>query len=269
MSTALFEIATSIPQRIKELNILTTHAEFCQVDNEELYNSLCRASSVLIASHLEGFLKELTNGLIQDLNFNLGSFSKMPTAIQRTFCKKIAFYEGIPDKEIEGRVSQLLDFFSRNSVPIDLKAFNYKQNQNKNPSASFIDGLFSPMGINSIIDSIEGSTFEQVFENNTRINFMLSRDMSRYRSKLYHYPYASLPSKYGFNFKNERKVKKDNSSKSLWHTFIEEILTTRHSIAHGDTIKNDTTAESLKFEIVKLEIFMHSMMYATAAYFSK
>lgn len=106
-----FEIATSIPQRIKELNILTTHAEFCQVDNEELYNSLCRASSVLIASHLEGFLKELTNGLIQDLNFNLGSFSKMPTAIQRTFCKKIAFYEGIPDKEIEGRVSQLLDFF--------------------------------------------------------------------------------------------------------------------------------------------------------------
>lgn len=109
-----------------ELDLLIATAKNCAERDEQLYNTLCRACCVLIASHLEGFLKDLTKGLLSDLNYNREGFRNMPAPMKRAFCKKIAFYEGVEEKEINKRINQLVAFFDNNSVNIDMDAITYK-----------------------------------------------------------------------------------------------------------------------------------------------
>lgn len=185
MRTALFELAISIPSRVQELHALVDQAQTSEQTNELLYNALCRATSVLLASHLEGFIKELTEALMADLNDNLASFSDMPAAIQFTFCEKIAFFEGAKREEIDERIKQLKTFFGQNTVPVDLKAFTYKESPNRNPTANFVDTAFARIGIPDILQSISSPRFEVVFDNDNRTNYILQRDLSRFRANFF------------------------------------------------------------------------------------
>jgi hypothetical protein len=267
MSTAVFELAISIPGRVKELNTLVEHASECEQENEPLYNALCRATAVLLASHLEGFIKELTSALVADLNFNSGSFNLMPAVLQRTFCERIAYYEGVQQQDVDDRIQQLIAFFSENSVPIDLTAISYKQNPNKNPTANLIDGAFRKLGVPEILGAVSGGRFDVVFDNDKRNNYLLLRDLVRFRSCLYVFPYRRLPTHYSFKFRAD-KSKSRAQPQSLWLTFIEGILVRRHKVAHGDTLDNDTTWEELALDITKLQVLMQGLMYAATTWFA-
>lgn len=266
MSTAVFDITTSIKGRISELQLLCTKANEYSKKNEDVYNVLCRSCCVLIASHIEGFLKDLSNSIIADLNYYIGDFDKMPAAMQRAFCMKIAFYEGVEQTEIESRIKQLLAFFTSNTVSIDMSAFSYKENLNKNPSSDYIDKIFSKFGINSITASIAIPSLLVVFEDDHGKNFRLARDIKRFQSHLYKFPYRPLPKEY--KFPDVKAVKKNAAPQTLWHTFIEEILTRRHLIAHGDTTGNVTTHEELEKDILKTKILMYGVMYSAVSRFS-
>ncbi|KQN72188.1 HEPN domain-containing protein [Devosia sp. Leaf64] len=264
MTTAAFEAVASIPKRIEELELLILTAKGCAETNEQLYNTLCRACCVLLASHLEGFLKDLTSGLLADLNYHLKGFHEMPEAMKRTFAKKIAFYDGVEAKEIEKRIAQLVSFFDKNSVQIDLDYFSYKENPNKNPNSSFIDTMFERFGINCIVNSIATPSFEVVFDNYEFTNFVIKRDMRKRRSSLYRFPYTAIGSKYQF-----ARIKKGKSTETLWHSYIEEIMTRRHSIAHGDVTGNDTTWEELKIDVQKMHVLMHGLAFSAADFLRK
>jgi hypothetical protein len=183
--------------------------------------------------------------------------------VQRTFCEKIAFYEGVTRSEIEERTKQLIAFFSQNSVPIDMKAITYKESPNKNASAAFIDSAMAKLGVPDVVNAIAGGRFDAVFNNDSRANYILIRDLVRFRACLYNFPYRSLPARYPFVF---RKVKVKHPIQSLWHVFIEEVLTRRHKVAHGDTLANETSWETLRLDAVKLEVLMQGLMYAAATY---
>jgi len=266
MSTATFEVAMSISTRLGELKRLVTHAIHSRdkLKDESIYNSICRACCILIASNLEGFLKELSRSLVLDLNYYLKDFSKMPSIMQRAFCEKIIYFEGVPDADHQKRTNQLIEFFTKNSVQIDLHAISYNQNANKNPSPSFIDTAFEKIGIHSMLNTLTDSRLEDVFKNNGALNYKLLRDMSRYKSNLYTFPYRSTPPTY--SFKQITKAEKKNMpNNTIWHNYIDEILTRRHSIAHGDTLNNDTTAEQLDSDITKLEVLMYGLMYSATS----
>lgn len=263
MTTATFDAVCSIPSRISELELLISNARKSVEVDEALNNALCRACCVLIASHLEGFLKDFTKGLLSDLNYNLKSFQNMPMAMKRTFCRKIAFYEGVPTTDIEKRIKQLIAFFDTHSVTIDLDSFTYKENPNRNPNASFIDAMFERFGINCIVSSLAIPSLEVVFSNDRAGNYLLRRDLKRYRSRLYHYPFAGVEEKYAF-----ARIKKNEFVETLWHSYVEEIMTRRHSIAHGDIAGNDITWELLSDDVAKLHVLMHGVAYSAAAYFS-
>lgn len=263
MTTATFNTVESIAIRIAELDLLISNAQQCVESNEQLHNTLCRACCVLIASHLEGFLKDLTRGLLSDLNYNMKGFKNMPTPMKRAFCRKIAFYEGVEDREIEKRVRQLIDFFDNNSVKIDMDYFTYKENPNKNPKASFIDAMFERFGIKFVVNSIAVPAFEVVFGNDAGENFVLRREMKRFRSTLYHFPFTAIKKTYAF-----RRINKNEFVETLWHSFIEEIMTRRHSIVHGDVIGNQSTWEELASDVGKLHILMHGLAYSAADYLS-
>lgn len=265
MSTALFELAGSVTGRVGELYRLTSHAKEYENKNEFLYNSICRSTSVLLASHLEGFIKDLTRSITVDLNYYVGSFSEIPAALQRTFCEKIAFYEGVEKKQIDERIKQLIAFFNKNSVPIDLKIITYKEAANNNPTAAFIDSTMSKFGIPDIVKSISGSKFDAVFDNDTRYRYTLNRDLKRFQSLFYHFPYRSLPELYQINFRSGNR----RTTPTLWHAYIDEMMTRRHSVAHGDTQENDTTWEALEQDTHKLEVLMHALLHSSAAFLSK
>lgn len=263
MSTALFEVALSIQDRRLEVEVLLDQASASVDGNDRLYKALCRACCVLLASHLEGFLKDLTRSLILDFNYHRESFSDMPDAMKRSFCERIVYFEGVPPREISNRINQLVAFFDKNSVAIELEAFSYKQSSNKNPSVDFIDTMLSKIGVPSAIHSISGSRLELVFDNDRRTNFTMLRDIKRFRSHLFHFPYKPLPPEYHFN-----KPKSKPTSNTIWHTLIEEIMIRRHSIAHGDTMDNIADHETLRTDIIKLDVLMHGLMYTSAAYLS-
>lgn len=270
MSTAAFEIAMSISTRLGELKRLITHAIYSRdkLNDENIYNSICRACCILLASNLEGFLKELSRSLVLDLNYYLKDFSKMPSIMQRAFCEKILYFEGVPEIEHKQRTNQLIEFFTKNSVQIDLHAISYKQNPNKNPSPNFIDSAFEKLGIYSMLSTLAGSRLEDVFKNNKTLNYRLLRDMSRYKSHLYTFPYKQTPAEYSFK-QIEKSAKKNMPDNTIWHNYIDEILTRRHSIAHGDTLNNDTTAEQLESDILKLEVLMYGLMYSATSQVSE
>ncbi|UNK53053.1 HEPN domain-containing protein [Rahnella aceris] len=265
MTTALYEVSQTIPIRISELNNLTDYAEFVKAKDEVIYNSLCRSTCVLISAHLEGFLKEIKKAIIQDLNFYHQGFASMPIPIQRLFCEKIAHYEGVPTSEVSTRIKQLIDFFSKNSVPVDLQAFNYKENPNKNPNADFIDLVFEKMGLRSMLNSLTKTPLERVFENNSNVNNMILRELKKLRSVLYKLPCNSFPSTYAFEYIAPKG--KTAGSQSMWHSYMEQVLQRRHTVAHGDTMNNLTTSDELKSDIIKLEVLMHGILFSAAYFF--
>lgn len=266
MSTATFDVAMSISTRLGELKRLVAHAIYSRekLNDEHIYNSLCRACCILLASNLEGFLKELSRSLVLDLNYYLQDFSKMPAMMQRTFCEKIVYFEGVPEADHQKRTTQLISFFTKNSVQIDLQAITYNQNPNKNPSPNFIDSAFEKIGIYSILNTLTESRLEDVFKNNRALNYKLLRDMSRCKSHLYSFPYRNTSPDYSFK-QFTKADKKQTPNNTIWHDYIEEILTRRHSIAHGDTLQNDTTAEQLESDITKLEVLMYGLMYSATS----
>jgi hypothetical protein len=266
MSTASFDLAQSIPGRIRELLVLTQKARDTQEREEELYNAICRSTCVLLASHLEGFLKDLTRSIIGDLTYNLGSFAQMPTAMQRTFCQKIAYYESVPSSEIEGRIKQLISFFSRNSVTIDMSAFTYKESLNKNPNSEVIDSVLERLGVPSILSSIAIPAFEAVFDNDRATNYRLNRDIVRLVSHLYAFPFKPIPKPYSPVWV---KSKKQKGTQTLWHSFIEDVMTRRHTIAHGDTLSNDTSWEELQRDAEKMRVLMYGVLLSATSFLSQ
>lgn len=210
MSTACFELAHSIPTRLSELRVLIDQAASSESKNETLHNAICRATCVLMASHLEGFLKDLTRSLLQDLNFYLGKFDKMPKAMQHEFCRKVAFFEGVPKEDIDQRITQLKAFFIKNTVNIDLKAFSYKENSNKNPSNDFIENSMSKLGVPDVLNLISNPAFETVFDDDERINFVLDRKLKSLVAGLYKFPFRELRGIFEINKVSNSKSKKIN-----------------------------------------------------------
>lgn len=267
MSTAIFDLSSSIQDRVEEIQILIKEAREKQLSNEKLYNSLCRSISVLLASHIEGFIKDFDRSIFLDLNYHLSDFSVMPDAIKNAFCRKFAFYEGISSHEVDARVKQIIDFFEKNSVPVDMHAIRYKESNNKNSTAQFIIKKFNYIGIPNILYTLSNSNLESIFENNKEKRYFLINKLKKLRYTTFKFPYLDTSHEICFDFKGPKKNEKEKQT--FWHSFLEEILTRRHNIAHGDTLENPTTWENLMLDSNKLEVFLYGITYATTNYISE
>ncbi|MBY8338150.1 hypothetical protein KYN89_13955 [Alteriqipengyuania sp. NZ-12B] len=264
MITGTFELVYSIPKRIGEVQLLVNRASDSKDSDPEFYDALCRASAVLLAAHLEAFLKELSSNVIADLNYHIRDFAQMPEILKREFCRKIAFYKGVESSEIEKRIRQLMDFFERNNVAIDLSAFSYNENPNKNPSPDLIQSTLNKIGVPNVLHSIKGEDFTSVFDGNYRTDWAMRRKMRKATSAVYSFPYRSLAG--DFSFERRRPA---SGEKTLWHEFIETVMTRRHSIVHGDTIENSSSATELGRDAEKLLVLMYGLSFSVATWFAE
>jgi len=264
MTTYMYSFAEGLTDRLAELDAITSRAQ-TEFDNDQvLYDILCRAGCVLAVSALEGFLKDISVAIQSDLNTNIPLFSGMPKNMQREFSKKILQFDGVPEPELQKRANQLINFFEDNSVKIDMSAFSYKENVNKNPSVNIVDSAFSRYGINSILHCLGGSRFEVVFDNDSATDFLLRREIRRMRATIYKFPYKKLPG--AFQMKDWVAIKGQAVPSSIWHTFIEKLLGRRHSIVHADTYDNPTAWSVLKDDSNKLEILFHGITLAASSF---
>ena len=264
MITGTYELVYSIPKRIGEIQLLVARASKAKDKDEAFYDALCRASAVLLAAHLEAFLKEISANIIADLNYNLQDFSRMPEALKREFCLKIAYYEGVEKKEVDKRVNQLLRFFDKNSVDIDLSAFKYVENPNKNPSVDLIQTSLNKVGVPHVLHSIGGSDFTSVFDGNSRTDWVVRRKMRRSVASLYSFPFRSLADVFTFD-----RGKPAKGQTTLWHEYIETVMTRRHSIVHGDTIENNSSDTELARDAEKLLVLMYGLAFSVSTWFAE
>lgn len=260
MSTAAFDAVRAIPKRTGEIRRLIASAKGVESNDEDLYNSICRASSILMAAQLEGFIKDIYRAISDDFNFNIYDFSKRPAAMQNEFCRQIAYFDGVPESEVNSRVNSLKKFFAANTVSMEFGAFPYKETPNKNPGADTVDAKFKRIGVPDVVASIAGSFFEEIFKNDSRATYKVLRECARGRAGLYRFPYRKMPPSYGFTYKVGVKS-------SPWRDYLESIMKRRHSIAHGDTFDNPTTWEELSRDVDKLDAFMHALAYSCCGFY--
>lgn len=262
----MYSLAEGIPSRVSELDNIVERARAAFDKDDILYDILCRAGCVLAISALEGFLKDINTAVQSDLNANVPSFSGMPKSMQREFSKKIVKFDGVPEAETQKRVGQLIKFFHANSVSIDMAAFSYKENPNKNPTANFVDSSLYKYGINSVLHCLSGSRFEAVFDNDSSTDALLRREIRRMRATVFRFPYKELPPKYKMT--DWLPVKGQNIPVSIWHTLLENLLGRRHSVVHADTLSNPTSWHLLKEDSNKLEILFHGIFFAVSSFIS-
>lgn len=123
--------------------------------------------------------------------------------------------------------------------------------------------MFERFGIEYLVSSLAIPAMEVVFGNDAGQNFILKREMKRFHATLFHYPFGKVGNKYKF-----KRIQRAERVETLWHSFIDSIMSRRHSIAHGDVTENVTTWEGLASDVGKLHILMHGLAYSAAAFFT-
>lgn len=256
MSTAAFEASGSIDARVRELKALVKQAKNVIYSDEAAYDALCRSCCVLLSSHIEGSITDFTSSAIRDLNYFRKDFHKMPVSLKRNFCRKIAYFEGIPEKSINTRIDQLIKFFDNNSVPIDLDAITYLETSNNNPKPSSIERPFENLGVSGTLSALGSEFLLQTFSGSEGKQYLTLRRLKTFRSNLYHFPYTCVKDPI-FSTPIKEKQKKITEG-NLWHTFLEEVVTRRNKIAHGKILENPTSATELESDIFKMEVFLRA-----------
>ncbi|WP_167647320.1 HEPN domain-containing protein [Mameliella alba] len=254
MSTAAFDASGAIDARMAELLELVKQAKQIDGTNDAARDAICRSCCVMLSSHIEGGITDFCTSAVRDFNYFVNKFSDMPTQLKRSFCQKLAYYEGVPERSINSRVDQLILFFDANSVPIDMEAISYIETPYKNPKPSSIDKPFEKVGVPGVMDALGSEFLLQAFSGNEGKRYLTLRKLKSFRANLFHFPYKKLDS----NIFADAKAKKGKKAENMWHTFLEEVVSRRNSIAHGKTIENPTTISSLEEDIFKAEVFLRA-----------
>lgn len=250
MSTFVFELVDALENRWKEVDILIDKAKQ-EVANEGLFNALCRSSIVLITAHFEGFLKDCAKAILDDLNA-FSSFEKTPTAIKRTFCK---LFTGIGDKEndkaCEKRIQKLMDTFDGLETKFIVDPFLFEDN--KNPSPSVVEKICKNFGIKNFFAQLDNSLLDTPFKGSqTDTEKLLNQLRQHVLEGVRCCPYTLTPAQFEID---ESAAKKQE--RTFWETFLDQLLESRHSIAHGTSLNNGCSLEDIIDFEKKIQILQY------------
>ncbi|KFJ87934.1 hypothetical protein IJ23_09010 [Vibrio sp. OY15] len=238
MSTFINSYLSQLDEQWKEVILLIDQAELFIDSNVDFYNALCRSASILIVSHLEGFLKDLIKNLVRDLNSNK-KYSELPIAVQRSYCKK---YLGF-DKNKFNNYHQLIDemvveFSEYDNFTISHEPFLFDKNRNPKPESIKI--VLERFGIKDIFKLFHESKFDKCFESRRKTSHLLKRMKRLVSLSTNQYPYRASLSLFDLEASNY------GGTRTLWQTYLDDINTIRHSIVHGNSFDNQVTTNQLK-----------------------
>lgn len=242
MTSAIVEYLDKLDNQWKEIDRLSELAKENQHDID-LYNSLCRAATVLCVSHLEGFYKEAVKYFISDLN-NI-KFMYLPKAMKRVFCQGFVGFDN--SKEANDKVERLMaEFESHDQFSLNEKLF--LPEKNKNPKPSVLETVCSSLGTKDVFNSLDGTVFDNIFSMTPK-EISRSVDLLNKKVKKRMLNFPCNVDAYIFKKITEQKPPNQNSEKSkkrtLWEEFLDELNTKRHDIAHGNNFNNNSSHEEI------------------------
>ncbi|MBM7074701.1 hypothetical protein JQC92_22280 [Shewanella sp. 202IG2-18] len=135
MSTFVKEYIEQLETQWKEVDVLIESATECEHSNLELFNAMCRSTSVLIVAHMEGFIKDLTKNLIRDINVNL-EFKELPRSIQNTCCQGYLGFEPSVIPKYQEAISDMIQHLTECSgYKVSPEPFLFDKNRNPKPDS--------------------------------------------------------------------------------------------------------------------------------------
>lgn len=239
----------SFGERLKEVELLVGLAAL-NISNQELYDSICRSIQVFIVSHFEGAIKDFTRNVLDDINYH-SNFKSANDSVKRTFCEH--FMKVDKGSYSEAVRIRLIETFDK--LPVDLSSEPFLVENNKNPSPNMISSVTKKFGILHFFSRLKGSDLEIIFED-VRTDIIELRDKLKkhLEDNTVNYPYTVNPQTFKLN-------EKDNSrfNINIWTSFIDDFLQKRHEIAHGNTLLNSKSHNSIEKLSVKIEILIYGM----------
>jgi len=138
----------------------------------------------------------------------------------------------------------------------------FLKKDNKNPTSKVIDAYAKKFGIKNFFKFIDSSEFDVVFQGS-------KYDMEEMQEKIYQHLSEKIKS-YPYNINLEHFLFNNStinkSTKTLWETFLEELLMNRHKIAHGIEVGSLSTHTELTEYISKVEILTYVFALIVCAY---
>jgi len=261
MSTFLQEYVSSLEDRWAEVDLIINKAKVAKDDDFAFYNAICRSATILIVAHLEGFVKDLTKCVINDLNRN-GSFSDFPIAVKRTYCSK--YLGAVPDKDVgayQKKISTLISKLDELDCKITSEPFLFPKN--KNPSANMLNSVFDNFGAPNIFGYLHNSQVDDVF------SMSLSEIQEKAKELKQLVVIAAQRYPYSVNFDELGFEKRKLPGRTLWEEFIEQINQRRHSVAHGTDFDNADDVSDLEKRKAKVELLQYALTILMAGFISK
>lgn len=252
-----------IENRFKEIDTLLNLAQKNTADSTT-YSTLCRSAHVLLVSHVEGIYKDIVRDTIDDLNRNT-DFISIKKVIFKThslhfiqnrenskFSEKNKFIEN--EKFTEVIKDRLWEAFKNNKTELILEPF--LRIDNKNPTPKILDEILKKFGENSFFNSLKDSRLEIVFENDSKSSIRELNRIKNYLNKgVQNFPYCVDKNYYCNN--DSTKSKKD---KGLFEEFLNEFLSDRHKIVHGQTLDNPKNDKEIEISKLKIEILIYAFI---------
>ncbi len=248
MNTNVYDFMLSTEEVWAEVDVLIELAEKFE-DNGNAYNAICRSATVLILSHLEGFIKALFVCIVRDLNSNL-SFSSLPKAIRKTYCKHLIGGDDV--KNSDARILNLMKELERLDGDLAVDTFDVKKNANPKPKV--ISKMCERFGVCDPFVMLHQSRLEDIFSMTESESVAELKGLrTDIAVAIKDFPYNLVLDKYGLSSGGKNKT-------SFWQSFIDEINRKRHQIAHGSTFENHSSARSLKADKIKIEYFQCALI---------
>ncbi len=242
MSSNVYELLISTIDAWDEVDILINLAKNNE-ENEKIYNAICRSATVLMLSHLEGFIKSLFVNIARDLNDNL-TFPDIPKAVKKTYCKQLLGGKDVKNGDI--RIQTLTKELERLNGHLNIDIFDFDKNANPKPST--ITERCKLFGACNPFEILNQTNLEDIFsqtesESRTDLN-IFRKDLLK---SIESFPYSLTLI--------TPELDKNKKQDSFWQPFIDGINHKRHLIAHGNTFENHSSPNSLKSDKIKIEFF--------------
>lgn len=248
LDTEVYTFLNTAEDRWREIELLISKAEENE-EGSEFYDVLCRATIILMAAQLEGYVKDLIKAIIADLNDNV-EFEILPKAMKKTYAKYFL------DTENDIKIKFLQEIFEE--FRVKLKDYPFLL-ANKNTSPGIIEKYVINFGIEDFFSYLHNSYFDALFQNNVELSNSLIEDFKNYLFvNTRNFPFTTELDTFSL-VKDPIKVTKRNRDQFLWVTFLDNLMQARHSVAHGSLFNNDLTVETLKDYKRKSKIVQYSI----------
>jgi hypothetical protein len=256
MPTFMHALLWSLEERWKEVDVLLDHAlEEEEEGDHKFYDVLCRSAVVLIAAHLEGFVRDCANALIEDIN-RFSTFKQLTPHVKRTFCN---LFIKADDAESNVRAERLVRIFDDldTKLKVDPFLFGGKNDDYKNASPGMIHKVSKNFGVDKIFGLFAGSRLEVVFKGLPSEVSELSLDLRDHLlNHIDSFYYSVDAEKFGL----VRSGMASTKGGTLWESFLDDLISRRNTIAHGASQLDGSSVGEIRDIKEKVVIFQYGFM---------